>query len=391
MKVVCVTNLFPDRSRPEFAPFNRQQFVHLAERHELHVVSPVPWPHRLNLALAGKAPAPPDSCAGRLRAYYPTYFYTPKMLRARYGSFYLLSIRSVFERIAKRLQPDVVYATWAYPDCYAAVRAAAPFGIPVVSRLHGSDINDYLQFPDRKRLILDAMRRSAAIVSVSKDLKRTLSAEGIDGGKIHVVYNGVDRDVFHPMERDEARRRLGLSDGAEIVLFAGNLKPVKRVDLLIGALARLGREGLELHVLGAGPERSRLERLAAELEISPRVRFHGTVPHQSLGLWFNACNVFCLPSRNEGTPNVLLESLACGTPVVASDTGGIPEILSEGSGLRFPPESADGLVETLREGLSRRWDRGRIVSPAGSWEQNAAAVGEVLSLATGTSSRTIVE
>jgi glycosyltransferase involved in cell wall biosynthesis len=313
------------------------------------------------------------------------------MLRARYGSFYLHSIRSVFVTIAKRVQPDVVYATWAYPDCYAAVRAAAPLGIPVVSRLHGSDINDYLQITDRKPLILEAMRRSAAIVSVSEDLKRTLLAEGIDGGKIHVVYNGVDRDVFHPMDRCDARRRLGLSDRAEIVLFAGNLKPVKRVDLLIGALARLERKGLELHVLGDGPERSRLERLAAQLQVGPRVRFHGTVPHRSLGLWFNACDVFCLPSRNEGTPNVLLESLACGTPAVASDTGGIPEILSEDSGLRFPPESVDGLVESLRAGLTRNWERSRIVSPAGSWEQNAAAVGEVLSRAAGTSSRTIVE
>lgn len=391
MKVVCVTNLFPDNSRPEFAPFNRQQFVHLAERHELHVVSPIPWPHRAKLALAGKTPVAPDDCAGRLRAYYPTYLYTPKALRSKYGSFYLFSIRSVFNRLANQLRPDVVYATWAYPDCYAAVRAATPFGIPVVSRLHGSDINDYFRFPDRKRLILDAMRRSTAIVSVSKDLQRTLLGEGIDADKIHVVYNGVDRNVFYPMERAEARRQLGLSDGTDIVLFAGNLKPVKRVDLLLGAVARLERGGAELHVVGDGPERNRLEKLAADLRISARVHFHGTVAHPSLGLWFNACNVFCLPSQNEGTPNVVLEALACGTPVVASDTGGIPEIVPQGGGLLFPPESADGLLENLREGLTHRWDRERIVSPAGSWERNAAAVSEVFDLATGASPRAIVE
>jgi glycosyltransferase involved in cell wall biosynthesis len=391
VKVVCVTNLFPDNSRPEFASFNRQQFVHLAERHDLHVVSPVPWPHRAKLALAGKTPTAPDDCAGRLRAYYPTYFYTPRVLRERYGSFYLYSIRSLFDRLAKQLQPSLVYATWAYPDCYAAVRAAAPFGIPVVSRLHGSDINDYFQFPDRKRLILDAMHRSAAIVSVSKDLEQTLLGEGIEAEKIHVIYNGVDRNVFPPMEKGEARRQLGLSDGAEIVLFAGNLKPVKRVDLLIGAVARLERAQAELHILGDGPERTRLEKLAAVLRISARVRFHGTVPHRSLGLWFNACDIFCLPSRNEGTPNVVLESLACGTPVVASDTGGIPEILPEGSGLLFPPESADDLVANLRQGLSHQWDRERIVCPAGSWEQNAAAVSEVFARVTGASPHTIVE
>ena len=181
-----------------------------------------------------------------------------------------------------------------------------------------------------------------------------------------------------------------------MILFAGNLEHVKGIDLLIEAFGRLAapgasfgaaapggaacapRDDLELHILGAGPERERLERLAARSGAGDRIRFHGAERHDRMAAWFNACDLFCLPSRAEGTPNVILEALACGTPVVASDVGGIPAILPARAGTIFPPGNARALESALRETLGRPWDRSRAQCPVGSWEENARAVAALL-------------
>ncbi|MDD4857169.1 MAG: glycosyltransferase, partial [Candidatus Krumholzibacteria bacterium] len=205
MKIICITNLFPDVTRPGFASFNRQQLVHLAAEHELRAIVPVPWPRRAMLALRGAAPKPSADCRDIMAVHYPTYFYTPKIMRSFYGEFYERSIRAVFDRLVSEDWPDVVYATWAYPDCWAASHLAALYGIPIVERVHGSDVNEYLEYAARKRLILEAMRGAWAVVSVSAALRDRLVAAGVEAGKIRVIYNGIDRNLFRPMDRGAAR------------------------------------------------------------------------------------------------------------------------------------------------------------------------------------------
>lgn len=380
MKVICITNLFPDVTRPGFASFNKQQLIHLASSHELRLIVPVPWPRRASLALRGVRPEPTDDCRDIMAVHYPVSFYTPKVMRRYYGAFYERSIRGVFARLVREDRPDVVYATWAYPDCYAASILADRHGLPLVARVHGSDVNTYLQYPARKRRILEAMRRARAVVSVSTALRDLLAAEGIDAARIHVIYNGIDRNLFRPLDRAEARHGLGLDAAKKIILYAGNLEPVKGLDLLIEAFGRL-EAAAELHIIGDGPEERRLAGLARRLPAGKQVRFHGRVEHRHIGAWFNACDVFCLPSLAEGTPNVVLEALACRTPVVASETGGIPEVVPAGSGILFRRGDAGALAHALAEALARSWDRGRIECPAGSWEENARRLGEVLVLA----------
>ncbi|MBN1163414.1 MAG: glycosyltransferase family 4 protein [Candidatus Krumholzibacteriota bacterium] len=381
MKIIALTNLFPDLSRPDFAPFNRQQFIHLAARNDLRVIVPLPWPLRLRMSLAGNSPRPPDECQGIMRVIYPTKYYTPKFLRRLYGTFYYWSVRPTLKREVARRRPDLIYATWAYPDCYAAVRAGKALGIPVVSRLHGSDINAFFSSPDRKRRILEAMRGSSSIISVSGDLKERLVAEGIAAEKIEVVYNGVDGAIFRPGDKRAARDSLRLSPEVPIILFAGNLKPEKGVGYLINAFAALERKDAQLHILGLGPQRNRLERQAAERGLQDRVIFHGGVSHRLMGQWFNGCDLFCLPSLHEGTPNVILEALACAVPVIAADTGGIPEIVDPRGSILFPSADSGALTRALREGLERKWNRDEIRSPAGSWKENARRVEEVFSRA----------
>ncbi len=377
MKVLVITNLFPDRSRPGFATFNRQQMLHLSELCDLRLITPVPWPRRLAMALKGESSAPPEEFDGRAEIEYPTWYYTPRILRNSYGSFYYRSISSAVDRAASESKPDVIYATWAYPDCWAAVRTGRRLGVPVVSRLHGSDINDYMRYPGRRRLILEALKGSGRIVSVSGDLKKKLVEEGIDTGMIEVLYNGVDREIFQPADRSGARRELGLAEEGKKVLFVGNLNAGKGVDLLIDAVSASGEEDLTLHILGDGPSMGALQSRAR----GRKVVFHGRKPFAQIGTWMNAADIFCLPSYDEGTPNGILESLACGTPVVATDTGGIPEIVGDVSGMLFRRGDAEDLSRTLKQALAREWDRIAIDTPAGTWEENAVSLAAILSAA----------
>ena len=377
MKVVCVTNIFPDASRPGRAPYTRLQLVHLAAMHELRVIVPIAWPHFAALALRGVRPAPTEDCRDVMTVHYPCYFFTPKVLRRYYGAFYRWSIEGLYRRLVRADRPDVVYATWAFPDCYAASLLAGRDGIPLVMRVHGSDINEYFAYPARRRRIVEAMNRAQAVISVSRALRDRIVAEGVDAGKVHVLYNGIDRDVFRPLDRRAARREVGLDASKRIILYAGNFEPVKGVDLLVEAFGKL-EAAAELHIIGDGVEGKRLAELARRLPAEKTVRFHARVDHRLLGTWFNACDVVCLPSLDEGTPNVVLEALACRTPVVAADTGGVPEVVSAGSGILFRRGDAGALAGALGEALARNWDREQIGCPAGSWPENARRLGEIL-------------
>ncbi len=377
MKILCITNIFPDVSRPGRAPYTRLQLVHLAAAHEVRVIAPVAWPHYAALLLRGERPAPTEDCRAVMSVSYPCSYYTPKILRRRYGAFYRRSIEGLYRRLVAADRPDVVYATWAYPDCWAAAQLAGRDRVPVVMRVHGSDIHQYFAYPDRKRLIVEAMSRASAVVSVSGALRDLMAEAGVEAGKIHVLYNGLDRGVFRPADRLEARREAGVDPAGAVILYAGNFERVKGVDLLIEAFGRL-EASAELHIVGDGPEGNRLAGLARALPAGKRAVFHPRVDHRRLAAWLNAADVVCLPSLAEGMPNVVFEALACRPPVVAADTGGVPEAVSASSGILFRPGDAGALAAALAEALGRPWDRGRIECLAGSWADNARALGGLL-------------
>jgi glycosyltransferase involved in cell wall biosynthesis len=183
---------------------------------------------------------------------------------------------------------------------------------------------------------------------------------GTDPGKTTVIPNGIDGEAFHPLDRDAARRTLGLDSAARIVLTVCSLVELKGVHLLIeaAALLRARQAGAcRILVVGKGPERERLQRQIDQSGLSDIVTLIGAVPNRELVTWYNAADLFFLGSSREGWPNVVCEALACGTPVVATNVSGIPEIIDhEGLGLlveRSPQAFADGLLQALQ----RPWDR----------------------------------
>jgi glycosyltransferase involved in cell wall biosynthesis len=226
-------------------------------------------------------------------------------------------------------------------------------------------------------------------VTVSRPLGEELANLGVPRDRIHLVPNGVDTTLFHPRDRDEARRTLGLPLDRPIILFVGRLEPQKGLGELLDAFAaiRAKMPGAMLALVGNGVWRDRVE--AKKKEWGDDLVAPGARPLSEVATWMAACNVFTLPSWNEGTPNVVLEALASGRPAVGSDVGGIPDVLSDPrSGLVVPAKNATALADGLLEALSREWPVNdvRACGP-GSWGDSASQLHEVLESARKTSPR----
>jgi glycosyltransferase involved in cell wall biosynthesis len=355
MRILAITNLYPNPLQPHRGTFNRQQFRALARRHEVEVISPIAWTDEWSARCRGAEALPADRrvCCDGLSVHHPRYFYTPRVLRNCYGHFLRSSIERTFRRAVDEFRPDVVLAAWAYPDGWSAVELGRRAGLPVVVKVHGSDILTLAHTPGRYGRTVEAMRRADAVIAVSQDLADKVVEMGADLGNVSVIYDGIDPGLFCPGPRDEARSRLGITGNDPMILFVGNLVPVKGVGVLIEACAHLARAGQRFRciLIGQGPLRPALEAQIARAGLRDVVTLVGPIEHARLPDWFRAADVFVLPSYSEGVPCVLLEAAGCQTPYVASRVGGIAEIAHLNEGRLVPPGDAGALAGAIGETL----------------------------------------
>lgn len=356
MRILALTNLYPSPIQPHRASFNRHQFRLLAQQHAVRVIAPTLWLDEWNIQRKQGLRMPPGRQVQNdgLRVDHPRYWYTPKFMRGLYGHFFRESVRPAFRRAVAEFAPDIVFAPWAYPDGWAATELARSHGLPAVIQVHGSDLRQLDQFAGRLRGTRNALRQADGVIAVSTDLAQRAVELGAAAGSVRVIIDGVDKNVFHPGDRAAARQKLGMAQGQRHLLFVGNLVPVKGLDVLLQACARLPAADSDwhLHLVGDGSERRSLARLAESLGIANRVSFHGSIAHHGLPDWFRAADLLVLPSRSEGVPNVLLEASACHTPYVASAVGGIPEIAPMGASRLVAPEQVEALSDALLECLA---------------------------------------
>jgi glycosyltransferase involved in cell wall biosynthesis len=391
LRVLAITNLFPNDFEPQRGLFNYYQLRALRGRpeiEEVRVAAPVPVFPGMNLA-------PRLAASGRVQRIegvhnyggievdYPRYAYVPRVGRLFHGWMYYRGTRRAVKAIVESYRPDVLYATWSYPDGYAVSLLARDSDLPFVLKVHGTDINDYLGVKSRKGMILEALRRASTVVSVSAALSDVMVRHGIERKKIQVIYNGVDHDCFRRSSREEARGRLGIGADEKVALFVGNLKPVKGIDRLLDAWAGSGAGdgSKKLYLIGRGSLEEQLKKRTTANGVEDSVSFEGEKSPEEIAVWMNAADVLCLPSENEGVPNVILEAIACGLPVVASRVGGIPEIVdSDLLGELIEPGDVAGLGEALHRALTREWDRTQITAAAQrfSWSKNAKELSGVL-------------
>jgi glycosyltransferase involved in cell wall biosynthesis len=381
MKILLVTTVFPSPLQPNKGAFNREMATALGASHELQVIAPVAWPIAYRARRNGQTWEDARRLDG-IEVRHPVYFYTPKLLRSWYGAFFWWSIRRTVNRMLRNFEPDVVIGYWAHPDGQAAVQVARRLGVPAVVMVGGTDVLVLGHEASRRRAIRRVLDRADTIVAVSQDLKLALQAWELPAGKVHVVRRGIDVARFKPGDRDAARRRLGITPGTRALLWVGHMVPVKGLEVLIEACAEAAtRIDFRLYLVGNGPLYSKLQRRSVELGIEGCVTFVGYVPHADLPDWYRAADLTVLPSHSEGIPNVLLESIASGTPFVASRVGGIPEIADPLLDRLVAPADAGALADAIVDSLAAPSRIDRRTMPISSATDAAERLLEVLASA----------
>jgi peptidoglycan/xylan/chitin deacetylase (PgdA/CDA1 family)/glycosyltransferase involved in cell wall biosynthesis len=381
MHLLLIANDFPNPREPTKGIFNLCLARALALRHKVTVISPVSWLDKWKCgASTTKAPTQTPESVDGVQTYYPRYFYPPKIGRIHYGWFLWQSIRRTVWHVLKSDMPDAVIGYWAHPDGDAAVRVARLIGVPSAVIVGGSDVLLLPQDRRRRRCVVNVLNNTDAILAVSRDLKEHTVKLGIPEGNVHVWSQGVNTSIFAAGSRSEARNRLGIPEAGNVLLWVGRMHPVKAVGVLLQAAAKLEKWGtaFRLYLVGDGPLRPALEAQAQASILRERVCFVGPQDHQQLADWYRAADLTILPSWSEGIPNTLRESLACGTPFVASNVGGIPEIANHPANRLVPPGDSDALARAIEEKLSSGTAAERVVSHTCDWADSAAALVKIL-------------
>jgi glycosyltransferase involved in cell wall biosynthesis len=346
-------------------------------------VAPVPYFPRLKLNAHWYdfSKVPTGERLNGLEVDHPRYAVVPKIGMATHGfSMFLGSARAVASRLRKEGY-DLIDAHYVYPDGFAALLLGSWLNVPVVVSARGSDINVFPKFRTIRPLIRRVLERADGLIAVSQSLKDQMVDLGCRAEKISVISNGVDASKFYPRSRARMRQLLQLSPTRAIFLSVGNLNENKGFHVLIEAMAQLRatRPDILLLIVGEGTYRSRLERRIRDLDLGGNVVLAGSVPNEELSCWYGASDVFCLASATEGSPNAVMEALACGRPVIATHAAA--------SALNF---SALGIVvkrtpqdfrHAMERALDVEWNAAQIAEHVHScgWDGVASQVMDVFS------------
>jgi teichuronic acid biosynthesis glycosyltransferase TuaC len=365
MKILSISSVYPNSAELGLGLFVRSRLQHLAASAEVKVIAPIPlldWSNaRRNLFHAGKLPLRRQD--GAIEVYHPRWLFPPGGTPTNVVCLFLRLLPFVYH-VRRTFPFDLIDAHFGYPEGAAASLLAAIFRLPYTITLRGSE-TVFASYRYRRRLLRWAMRRASHIIAVSDNLRSYAIEEGVPPESVTTIPNGIEAEVFHLRDQHEMRRRHGCSPGRRLILSAGELIEAKGHHLAIRALKNLMDRGYDLDLMivgstarGGKQYEDQLRDLVAELGLKDRVRFAGWVDRANLAELLSAADILCLASFTEGWPNVVHEALACGTPVVASDVGGIPAMLSsEQYGFVVPPKNDAELTEALDRALRVRWDR----------------------------------
>ena len=377
LRVLTFTSLFPSAVRPRHGIFveTRLRQILAQGECEARVIAPVPWfPWRSSRfgAYAVFAATPRVERRGPVDVSYPRYLMLPKVgVAFQPQSMTFAAWRDVCALAHAGWRPDVIDAHYLYPDGVAAAALARRLRVPYVLTARGTDVNVLARDPMAGPRILKAVREAAAVVVVSPALRDVLIDLGADKDSIHVLRNGVDRTVFHPAGRNEAKAALGF-DERPLVLNVGNMLPEKGQALALQAVARLSE--WQLAIVGDGPLATELSAQAAELGLDKRVRFVPVQAQDRLRQFYSAADVLVSSSQREGWPNVVLEAMACGTPVVATDVGAVREMIThDWCGSVVPQPDAVSLAQALQAVYERRPDPMALVAHARTYDWDSVA------------------
>lgn len=380
VKTLVVSTLYPSAARPVHGIFVETRLRELLKsgKVESQVIAPVPW-FPLRNPRFGKyaryACTPEEETHNDIRVSHPRYFLPPAIGMNLAPYTLALSILTKAREIQRSgFDFDLIDAHYYYPDGVAAGIVARKLNKPYVVTARGTDLNLIPEYSRPRRLILETAHCAAGSIGVCKALMDRLAELGADPAKLHVMRNGVDLERFHPIDRSEARELLKFGD-ERILLSVGHLVERKGHNLAIEALASLPKNSI-LVIAGTGPDLAPLRELAKAKNLSNRVRFVGQVPNEQLKYWYSAADALVLFSSREGWANVLLESMACGTPVIATDIWGTPEVVSTANAGRLMSDrSPEAFLDAYSSLFSSVPDRKAVRKHAErfSWDETSEA------------------
>lgn len=388
--LVVVSSLFPSATQPLAGVFIKERMRRVAGELPVTVISPQPWfplQSLLRVVRPGyRPPLPRAETVDGLTVLRPRFLAVPGALRRLDALMMSLSLTRAVRRLRKAGLADLLDAHFLYPDGCAAARVGRRLGLPVIVTLRGTE-SRHASAPALRRQMQRALQRVDRALAVSDSLRQVAIALGAPRERTRVVGNGVDLDRFSPVDRIDARRRLGLPLDATVLVTVGGLVERKGfhrvIDLLPVLRTKLGRPVHYLVVGGPSPEgdmSAQLRAQVAELGLQESVKFVGPLAPDELKWPLSAADVFVLSTRNEGWANVFLEAMGCGLPVVTTRVGGNAEVVrSPELGTVVPFGDRDALGVAIADALTRGWDREAIRRYASdnTWSRRVAdLVGE---------------
>jgi glycosyltransferase involved in cell wall biosynthesis len=383
LRTVTFTTLYPNLARPRHGIFIEQRLRHLLATGEVEsrVVAPSAWfpsgdPRFGPWSVFGRVPE--MEVRHGIAARHPRYLLLPKVGMTSAPVTMALAARRVLrEMLRQGFDFDVIDGHYLYPEGVAAALLGLWFGRPVVLSVLGDDAITLPGFRLPRRMILWAVERAAGVTAVCQALKDRLVEVGAPAEKIRVVIHGVDLEMFRPVDRAAVRRRLGLS--GRVLLAVGHVTKRKGQHLAVQALPHL--PGTTLLIAGDGWMEESLRTMARDLSVADRVRFLGHVEQENLRDYYGAADALVLASSREGIANVLIESMACGTPVIATPVWGTPEAVTvPAAGVLMRDRSVEALVEAARRLFADYPDRAatRRHAETFTWERTSRDHLEVL-------------
>jgi teichuronic acid biosynthesis glycosyltransferase TuaC len=377
LRILTLATLFPNKAQPNFGIFVERQTAGLAARDDVDVtvINPIGiplWPLSLSGRYAAARQLPLQEEWRGLNVYRPRFPLIPKIGGPMNPAMIANAILPLVRRLHTEQPFDLIDAEFFYPDGTAAMRIADVLGLPFTIKARGADIHHWGNTARCREQILEAADKASGLLAVSSALKADMAALGMDAGKIMLHYTGLDQSRFAPRDRAAEKAKLGLT--GPLILSVGALIPRKNQALLIEALSQLPE--VTLMLAGQGVSEADYRALSARIGVANRVRFMGNVPHDDLPALFAAADIMALVSKSEGLANAWVEALACGTPVIASNVGGAPELIKSTDAGRIVEDNVSSVVSAAQELLSNPVPSERVAAQVAhfSWAANSEAL-----------------
>ena len=376
LRIAVVTRYFPNSGEPVHGRSLYETLRIVGRSAEVRVFYPnAAYPRFLKPRSRTYDKLDPTFSPPGVDARYYDFFALPLITRPVNGE---MEFRALLPHV-RAFAPDLVFGCFLYPAGYAALKIGKSLGVPVVEMSIGSDINR-IGDPISAWFSRGVLRQADFLVTVSEDLRRKAVAMGAPAATSRTILNGCDLEVFHPGDRNQARKRLRIDPSVEAVVYVGRMDLTKGLRELVEAAAKLhpSRPALHVFIVGDGADRAAIENAIVSNHAADYIHLFPGCAFDEVAIWMTAADLVTLPSYMEGCPNVVLEALACGRPVVATNVGGIPEILDESCGRLVPPRDSVKLADALAAVLDLSWDAAAISAHGGrSWSTTAGELLEV--------------